>query len=84
MYSNPCTRKYCSQTTPYYIPNRSAMCEVIAVVSRQQAVFDGWDRVCIDRGTLKQIIEKEEKEHSEGEVRTKRDWLQLVMQRLIS
>ena len=54
------------------------------MVSRQQAVFDGWDWVCMDRETLKQIIEKEEKEHSEGEVRTKRDWLQLVMQRLIS
>ena len=51
------------------------MCEVIAVVSCQQVVFDGWDWVCIDRGTLKQIIEKEEKEHSEGEVRMKRDWL---------
>ena len=59
MHGHPGARKDCDQTTPYYVPNRSAMCEVIATISRQRAVFDGRDGTCINRGTLKQVIEKE-------------------------
>ena len=41
------------------------MCEVFAVISCQQVVFNGWDRAHVNRGTLKQVIEKEQKEHEE-------------------
>ena len=49
----------CNQTAPNYIPNRSAMREVIAVIPCQRAVFDGWNGASVDRGALKQVIEKE-------------------------
>ena len=35
------------------------MAEVIAAISRQRAVFDDWDGACVNRGTLKQVIEKQ-------------------------
>ena len=41
------------------------MCEVFAVISHQRAVFDGWDEARVNRGTLKQVIKKEQKEHEE-------------------
>ena len=63
MDSDPCTRKDCNQTTPHYIPNRSTVREVVAVISHQRRVFDGFDGTCVDRGSLKQVVEKEEKEH---------------------
>ena len=65
VHGHPGAREYCNQTTPHYVPNRSAMPEVIAAISHR-AVFDDWDGACVDRGTLKQVIEKEQKEHSEG------------------
>ena len=63
--SHPGAREDCNQTAPNYIPNCSAMCEVFAVISHQRAVFDGWDEARVDRGTLKQVIKKEQKEHEE-------------------
>ena len=35
------------------------------MISHQRAVFDGWDEARVDRGTLKQVIKKEQKEHEE-------------------
>ena len=42
------------------------MHEVNVVISCQWAVFDGWDGACIDRGTVKWVVDKEEKEHGKG------------------
>ena len=42
------------------------MRQIGTTIFRQRAVFDDWDRSRSNRDVLKQVVEKEEKEHREG------------------
>lgn len=44
------------------------MHEVSAAICRQRAVVDGWDGAGVNKGSLNQIVDKEEKQHHEGQV----------------
>ena len=69
MHCDPSARKYCHETTPYNIPNCTAMREVGTTVSRQRVVVDGRDGAGVDICTLNQVVDEKEEQHSEGEVR---------------
>ena len=66
MHGDPGTRKDSSETTPHNAPDRSATREVGTTISRQRAVVDRRDGAGIDKGTLKQVVEKDEKQHYRG------------------
>ena len=60
MNSDPGTRKDRDKTTPNNAPNCPAMRKIRAVVSRQRAVINGWDGAPVNRGSMNQVVEKEE------------------------
>ena len=64
MNSDPGTRKDRDKTTPNNVPNCPAMREIRAVVSRQRAVINGLDGVPVNRGSMNQVVDKNEKQHS--------------------
>ena len=66
-------RKYCHKTTPYNIPNCTAMREVGTTVSRQRVVVDGRDGAGVDIYALNQVVDEKEEQHSERSA--KRDLL---------
>ena len=66
MHGDPGTRKDSSETAPHNAPDCSATREVGTMISSQRAVVDGGNGAGIDKGTLKQIVEKDEKQHYGG------------------
>ena len=73
MNGDPGTRKDSSNTTPHDAPDRPTMRKVGTTISRQRAVADGRDGVGVDKGTLNQVVDKNEKQHCERGM--KWDWL---------
>ena len=67
MDGNPCTQEDGNKTTPHNIPDRPAVCEVTAVIGIQRVGVKGWNGARIDRASLKQVVDKEEKQHYEGQ-----------------
>ena len=65
---DPSARKYCHKTTPYNIPNCTAMREVGTTVSCQRVVVDGRDGAGVDMCALNQVVDEKEEQHSEREV----------------
>ena len=61
MNSDPGTRKDRDKTTPNNVPNRPAMRDIRAVVSRQRAVTNGLDGTPINKGSVNQVVDKDEK-----------------------
>ena len=61
MHSDPGTGKDRYKTAPYNAPNCPTVREVGTMISRQRGVFDGRDGAGVDKGTLKQVVEKDEK-----------------------
>ena len=68
MNSDPSAQKDCHKTTPYNIPNCTAMREVGTTVSRQRVV-DGRDGAGVDICALNQVVDENEEQHSERQVR---------------
>ena len=68
VHCDPSARKYCDKTTPYNIPNCTAMREVGTTVSRQRVV-DGRDGAGVDICALNQVVDENEEQHSERQVR---------------
>ena len=69
MHCDPSARKYCDKTTPYNIPNCTAMCEVGTTVSRQRVAVNGRDGAGVDICAFNQVVDKKEDQHSERGVR---------------
>ena len=65
MDGDPCAWEDGNETTPHNIPDRLAVCEVTAMIGIQQAEVKGWNGAHVDRGSLKQVVDKEEKQHYE-------------------
>ena len=60
MNSDPSARKDGNKTTPHNVPDRPTMCGVRAMIHIQleRAVVDGWDGSGVNRGSLKQVVDK--------------------------
>ena len=68
MNSDPGTRKDRDKTTPNNAPNCPAMGEIHAVVSHQRVVINGLDGATVNRGSVNQVVDKEENQHFEEKV----------------
>ena len=69
MNGDPCAREDGKKTTPHYIPDRPAVCKVTAMIGVQRAGVKGWNGAPIDRGSLNQVVDEEEKQHGDGQVK---------------
>ena len=67
MNGNPSARENCSKTTPHYIPDRPAVPEVGTTIGAKRAGVKRWNGARIDRGSLKQVVDEEEKQHYKGQ-----------------
>ena len=67
MNGDPGTRKDSSKTAPHDAPDCPTVRKVGTMISRQRAVVDGRDGVGVDKGTLNQVVDKNEKQHCERE-----------------
>ena len=63
---NPGTQKDSSKTAPHNAPDCLAMCEVSTAICHQHAVTNERDQAGIDKGSLKQVVEKDQKQHYGG------------------
>ena len=68
MHCDRSARKYCPETTPYNIPNCTAMRQVGTMVSRKRVV-DGRDGAGVDICAFNQVVDEKEEQHSGREVR---------------
>ena len=69
MSGDPCAREDVNETTPHNIPDRPAVCEVTAMIGVQRAGVKGWNGARVDRGSLNQVVDEEEKQHGDGQVK---------------
>ena len=69
MDGDPGTRKDSDKRTPHNIPDATTVCEVGAMIYPQRAVVNGWDGTPVNRGSLDQVVDKDDKQHSEGQAR---------------
>ena len=70
MNGDPCAWEDGDEATPHNIPDRPAVCEVTAMICVQWAGVKGWHGGGVDRGSLlKQVVDEEEKQHGDGQVK---------------
>ena len=61
MDGDPCAWEDGDEATPHNIPDHPAVPQVGTMIGVQQVGVDGWYRAGVNRGSLKQVVDEEEK-----------------------